>query len=184
MFNFVTSFTSTFHLRSYNNNMNLGFKIKNDKILFSWPPLKVMEIPCKLWIQKSRLYLTINSPHPLQMRAACWEAVAPGPPRATANSLATSFLRCQDGAPAALVPREGAPHPAAPPLAGRQMLGWCQAHLRTSHRHPLTSRTAAALQRPWPVGTPGAENVTPARLQEAGTPLEEGPRGKLMTDST
>lgn len=75
--------------------------------------------------------------------------------------------------PRAPAPRGREPHPAAPPLAGGQTPGRCQARLPISLRHPLTSRTAAARRRPRPAGTPGAGNARPARLRAAATLLRE-----------
>lgn len=56
-----------------------------------------------------------------------------------------------------------------------------QAHLPISPRRPLTSRTGAALRRPWPVGIPGAGNVAPAQLREVETLLKQGP-GRTARD--
>lgn len=51
-----------------------------------------------------------------------------------------------------------------------------QARLPISPRRPLTSRTAAALRRPWPVGIPGAGNAVPAQLREVETLLKQEPQ--------
>lgn len=139
------------------------------------PPLKIMEVPCKSWIWKSRLHFPLNSPSPTDNKLT--RAVTTQATVATPGAPASSFPR-HPASSTSLTLREGRPHRAVPPLAGGRTSGWCQAHLQISLRRPPTSRTAAALRRPSPVGTRGAGSVTPARLREGETPLEEAPRRK------
>lgn len=91
------------------------------------PPLKIMKVPCKSWIWKSRLHFPLNSPSPTDNKLT--RAVTTQATVATPGAPASSFPR-HPASSTSLNLREGRPHRAVPPLAGGPTSGWCQAHLQ------------------------------------------------------